>query len=169
MARRGRRVQRWIIGVGALALFVAAGFAVVQLIADGSDIADTLSGTSQGRKAAERVRSVLASDDLAPPPGATRTLTLQCVPGADSPGEPAVGITYSNVDPAEVQAQLADRGWEDREMPFGDLYIKRFDDFLAQVGFSNPNRPHLTVGGDTLGADCLAFRDGLGGVVTASG
>lgn len=155
--------------MGALALFVAAGFAVVQLIADGSDIADSLTGTEQGREAAERVRAVLASGDLAPPPGATRTLMLQCVPGADSPGEPAVGISYSNVDPAKVQAQLADRGWEAREPPFDGLYIKRFDDFLAQVWFTNPTRLRLTVGGDTLGADCLAFRDGLRGVVTASG
>lgn len=169
MARRGGRVANWIIGVGALALVVSAGFAVVQLLADASDIADSVSGTERGREASERVRAVLASGDLAPPTGGTRTLSLRCVPGADSPGEPAVGITYSNVDPAEVQARLADRGWEHREMPFGDLYIKRFDDFLAETGFSKLNRPHLTVGRDTLGADCLAFRDGLRGVVTASG
>jgi hypothetical protein len=163
MADRAGRVPNWVVALAALALLATAGFAVVQLVDDGSRIAKSVSPAERGRQAAQRIRTVMATDDLGGQSGLT--LAVRCNPGADSPGQPGLGLTYPDRD--AVQARLREREWAERS-PIA--YRKKFGSWAATVVFTGPAHALLTVDSDTiLGADCATFREGLRPLITASG
>jgi hypothetical protein len=163
-------VLAWVVGI---AIVVALGLLLVDLVRDAGTLQSDLSGESAGVEAAGRITTVLATGDLAPPAGVSVAMTPECESGS---GSPALVLTYTppsgEPSPADaVTASLHDRGWA--SVPFGAPAVrKRFGDWAATASLpdssSTPSVVTLTVQGD-IDADCRTFLDQLSPVLRLAG
>src|SRR4249920_3446116 len=88
-AERNRRPGRVIVAVVAALLLVAAGVGAVGLARVIAAI--DLDG-SAGEEAASRIRTVVATGDVSPPPGGTLETNPQCDAGS---GEPLLELNFA--------------------------------------------------------------------------
>jgi hypothetical protein len=117
-AERNRRPGRVIIAVVATLLLVAAGVGAVGLARVIAAI--DLDDSGAGEEAASRIRTVVATGDVSPPPGGTLETHPQCDAGS---GEPLLELVFTGpVDARQLEDLLEARwrssGWDVGTPPF---------------------------------------------------
>jgi hypothetical protein len=165
-------VLAWIVGV---VIVAALAVLLVDLVRDASTLQSDLSGATEGRDAAGRITTVLATGDLAPPEGMNVVMTPQCEAGS---GAPMLTLTYAGTTPAApspaaaVTAALEARGWTAPATGPAPLLRKRFGDWEATASVldpaATPASVTLTVQADR-DADCSTFVEELVPVLRLAG
>lgn len=159
-ARTGtKRATDWSARMGVAAVWLLVVVSVLSAIDRPSD---EPSRAVQGREAARRIGTVLATNALDPPHGLVRQIMFKC--DRDS-GEPGLVFAYGGPTAGKaVVAQLRNAKW-DRFQP-GDEhsaeYQKFFKDWVASLGSLGPSHGRffsatLLVGSD-LTVDCSSYQ-----------